>query len=226
MKCIIVEDQAPAQRVLKKYISDLGELECVGVFSNALDARDFLKAEIVDLMFLDIHLPKMSGMDFLRTLINPPAVILTTAFTEYAVQSYEYNVVDYLVKPFSFERFVRAVNKAESHSGRAQRVGTSFFIKTGHEYVKVKSDEVSHIHSDMDYTELHVSQKIHVTPETLQHWEHELSDFGFVRVHKSYLLNTAHIEKIVGNTVHLKGGAEVPVGRAYKEDFLKRSLGR
>lgn len=224
MKCIIIEDQAPAQRLLKKYVEDMGTLELMQTFSNAIQALEYLKSHPVDLMFVDIHLPVMSGMDFLKTLTNPPAVILTTAFTEYAVQSYELNVVDYLVKPFSFERFVKAVNKV-TIPGADARDGVesaAFFIKSGHEYIKIDPRDIRFIHSDMDYTELHTADKVHLTPETLQHWEQKLDSMGFVRVHKSYLINASELLKVVGNQVTLKGGAEVPIGRAYKEEFMKR----
>ena len=117
MNCIIIEDQPPAQRILKKFIEDIGSLQLKGVFSDAIQAMEFLKTNSVDLMFLDIHLPKISGIDFLRTMPNPPYVILTTAFSDYALESYELNVVDYLLKPFSFQRFVKAVSKIPSTNG-------------------------------------------------------------------------------------------------------------
>ncbi len=109
MNCIIIEDQPPAQRILKKYIQDIGSLHLKATFSDAIQAMEFLKTEAVDLIFLDIHLPKISGIDFLKAMQNPPHVILTTAFPDYALESYEFNVVDYLLKPFSFQRFVKAV---------------------------------------------------------------------------------------------------------------------
>ena len=111
MNCIIIEDQPPAQRILKKYIKDIGTLTLKGTFSNAIDATTFLKTASVDLIFLDIHLPKISGIDFLKMQQNPPPIILTTAFADYALESYEFSVVDYLLKPFSFQRFVKAVSK-------------------------------------------------------------------------------------------------------------------
>ena len=111
MRCIIIEDQPPAQRVLKKYITDLGTIELAGTFPDALQAMEFLRKGEIDLIFLDIHLPKISGIDFLKTLVQKPNVILTTAFSDYALESYDYNVVDYLLKPFSFERFIKAVSK-------------------------------------------------------------------------------------------------------------------
>ena len=228
MDCIIIEDQAPAQRVLKKYLQDLGTLTLRGTFPDALQALQFLKSEHVDLIFLDIHLPKISGIDFLKTLPNPPTVILTTAFSDYAVQSYELDVVDYLLKPFSFERFVKAVAKAQAPLAAPNPDGTpvadsiDFFIKSGYEYLKINSAEVLHIHSDMDYTEVHLSDKKLITPETLSYWEQKLSPYRYIRVHKSYLVNLAHIQKISGNQIHLSQDHVIPIGRAYKDNFINK----
>lgn len=225
MDCIIVEDQAPAQRVLKKYIRDMGSLSLKGTFNSAMPALEFLSKEKVDLIFLDIHLPKISGMDFLKTLSNPPAVIFTTAFSDYAVESYEVGVVDYLVKPFSFERFVKAVakvNPASTPSTSATEQSHDFYIKSGYEYIKVNSEDVIFIQSDMDYTEVNLATKKLLSPQTLQNWEQKLAANSFIRVHKSYLINASKIEKIAGNQVFLSGGHTAPIGRAYKEDFLAR----
>ena len=143
--CIIIEDQAPAQRILQKYIKDVGTLDLKGTFSDAVDAIVFLQNNIVDLIFLDIHLPKISGMDFLKTFQNPPQVILTTAFSEYALESYEFNVVDYLLKPYSFQRFIQAISKSVSLMKPNLEVAQEktsvnedhFFIKIGHDLVKI-----------------------------------------------------------------------------------------
>ncbi|AEV33479.1 response regulator of the LytR/AlgR family [Owenweeksia hongkongensis DSM 17368] len=225
MDCIIIEDQAPAQRVLKKYIADIGTLSLKGTFNSAIPAVEFLAKEKVDLIFLDIHLPKISGMDFLKTLAHPPAVIFTTAFSDYAVQSYEMGVVDYLVKPFSFERFLKAVAKVNSVSvqiASAADESHDFYIKSGYEYIKVNSEDVIFIQSDMDYTEVNLATKKLLSPETLQNWEQKLAGYNFIRVHKSYLINASKIEKIAGNQVFLSEGFTAPIGRAYKEDFLAR----
>ena len=225
MDCIIIEDQAPAQRVLKKYIADMGTLSLKGTFNSAIAALEFLNSEKVDLIFLDIHLPKISGMDFLKTLSHPPAVIFTTAFSDYAVQSYEMDVVDYLVKPFSFERFVKAVAKVNvgQNSGlTSANEGHDFYVKSGYEYIKVNSDEVVFIQSDMDYTEINLAGKKLLSHETLQYWEQKLEANNFIRVHKSYLINASKIEKIAGNQVYLSAGHSAPIGRAYKEGFLAR----
>ncbi|MGB0175996.1 MAG: LytR/AlgR family response regulator transcription factor [Owenweeksia sp.] len=224
MDCIIIEDQAPAQRVLKKYIADMGALKLKGTFSNAIDAMEFLKTERADLIFLDIHLPKISGMDFLKTLRgDAPAVILTTAFSDYAVESYELEVTDYLVKPFSFERFVQAVSRVRKNTvaDDTATADKDFFIKSGYEYIRINGKEVLFICSDMDYTELHLAGRKYLSPETLQYWEQKMNDL-FVRVHKSYLVNISFIKKVAGNQIYLSENVTVPLGRAYKDGFLSK----
>ncbi len=232
MTCIIVEDQPPAQRILKKYIQDTGSLVLKGTFSDALQAIEFLKNEAVDLLFLDIHLPKLSGIDFLKTVPHPPNVILTTAFSEYALESYEFNVVDYLLKPFSFQRFLKAVSKASER--KTTQKDPSFndyslprkeiYFKSGYEHIKVNIEDIYHITSDSDYTEIITDNKRYVSGEPLRLWLETLPGDRFYRIHKSHIINTEKIEKIVGNQVCLKGGTKLPIGRAYKEDFMRRVL--
>ncbi len=232
MKCIIIEDQPPAQRILKKFIEDIGTLQLMAVFSDALQAMEFLKSEPVDLMFLDIHLPKITGLDFLKTLPNPPHVILTTAFSEYALESYDLNVVDYLLKPFSFQRFLKAVAKVPIKKNDELKVHTELveqqlgymYIKSGHEHIKIQLDQILHIHSDSDYTEVVTPAKKYLSNESLRYWLESLSNTQFIRVHKSYIINTDKIEKIMGNQIYLNGGLRIPIGRAFKEHFLKQVL--
>lgn len=220
MNCIIIEDQAPAQRVLQKFIQDDGRITLAATFNDALSAQEFLEKTPVDLIFLDIHLPVISGIEFLKKQQTSCAVILTTAFTEYAVQSYEFNVIDYLVKPFSFQRFIAAIDKF--YSLRNWTGQDSFiFIKSGHEHLKVAVNEITHIHSDMDYTEvILIDGKKILSSETLANWEEELVDQQFHRIHKSYLINGAQLEKVTKTQVHLKDGSLLPIGRAYKTRFL------
>ena len=134
INCIVIEDQLPAQRILKKFIEDVGSLHLVGVYSNAILAIDTLKSSEIDLIFLDIHLPKLSGIDFLKSISNPPKVILTTAFSEYALESYELAVVDYLLKPFSFQRFIKAVSKVTESRTHPTNLNSDIFIKSGYEH--------------------------------------------------------------------------------------------
>lgn len=230
MTCIIVEDQPPAQRILKKYIADMDSLELKATFSDAIQALDFLKTESVDLIFLDIHLPKISGLDFLKTLKNPPAIILTTAFPDYALESYEFNVTDYLLKPFPFQRFVKAVLKVSpkktlsSERKESENIRKEIFIKSGYEHIKIAVEEILYIKSDADYTEIVLSDKKHLSSESLRFWSENLSTQFFLRIHKSYIVNTSKIEKFSGNQIQLTGKEVLPIGRAFKEDFLKRFI--
>lgn len=224
MNCIIIEDQPPAQRILKKYIEDIGSLELKGVFSDAIQAMDFLKKESVDLIFLDIHLPRLSGIDFLKVLPQRPHVILTTAFSDYALESYDLDVVDYLLKPFSFQRFVKAVGKVPTSKAAVptQQERKEIFIKSGYEHIRILVADILFIKSDADYTEIHIGEKKYLSGEPLRYWLESLDPQQFVRVHKSYIVNSSHIEKIAGNQVYLEAGKPIPIGRAYKESFLKR----
>ncbi len=231
--CIIVEDQPPAQRILKSFIEDVKSLELIGTFSEPTAVLDFLKTNSVDLIFLDIHLPKISGIDLLKIIPNSPHVILTTAFPDYALESYELNVVDYLLKPFSFQRFVQAVAKVPSRQGTGsgnpeedagEELRNEVFIKTGYDYTKIVISEIEFIKSDADYTEIVIDGKKKISSEPLRHWEELLDQKSFVRIHKSYIVNTSKIQKVSGNRVYLESGEVLPIGRAYKDEFSSRFL--
>lgn len=234
MNCIIIEDQPPAQRILKKFIQDLGTLTLKGTFPDAMQALECLRVTDIDLMFLDIHLPKMSGLDFLKTLHKPPFIILTTAFSDYALESYEYNVVDYLLKPFSFQRFVKAVARVQAHQapdlpGPATAEpnltqANSLYIKSGHAYVRIHPTDIRYIKSDADYTEIHTRDKRHLSSESLRYWIEHLDPLVYVQVHKSFIVNTLKIEKLMGNQLFLEGGEAIPLGRAYKEHFVEKYI--
>lgn len=229
MRCIIVEDQPPAQRILQKFIEDVGNLELVGVFSDGLKALEFLNSESVDLMFLDIHLPKINGIEFLKSLKNPPNVILTTAFSEYALEGYDLNVVDYLLKPFSFQRFLKAVNKVPKNQEKevttqnaaVETPPEKIYVKSGHEFVKVAIDEIIAITSDSDYTEIRMADQKVLSNEPLRHWLEVLDGNKFVQLHKSHIVNTDKIDRVSGNLVYMKNDAKIPIGRAFKEQFMK-----
>ncbi|KAB1154538.1 LytR/AlgR family response regulator transcription factor [Tenacibaculum aiptasiae] len=227
--CIIVEDQPPAQRILQKYINDVGSLKLLETFSDGIEALSFLQNEEVDLIFLDIHLPKISGIDFLKTLKNNSQVILTTAFSDYALESYEYNVVDYLLKPFSFQRFVQAIHKStsmlstksEGKESKIVEVADTFLLKSGYDFVKVSSNDIIFIKSDADYTEIVTTEKTYLSSESMKNWLTKLPT-SFVQIHKSYIVNTSYLEKVSGNQVYISNEEVLPLGRAYKEDFLQK----
>lgn len=238
--CIIVEDQPPAQRVLKKYIKDLGSLRLLDVFSDALKALEFLKEQDVDIVFLDVHLPKLSGIEFLKISNKQPApkVILTTAFSDYALEGYELDIVDYLLKPFSFERFVKGVSKATSllKSERNNHISEKgqksndqdasakhIFIKSGSEYLNIYLDHINYINSDGDYTMVYLRDKKHLVAHPLRYWLEILPPHQFCQVHKSYIINIQAVSKVTGGQVYL-GDVTLPVGRTYKEAFSQRFL--
>ncbi|WP_070137908.1 LytR/AlgR family response regulator transcription factor [Crocinitomix algicola] len=221
MNCLILEDQAPAQRVLMNYIERDGRLRLIDVFTSPLKASAFFLAhphQQIDLLFLDIHLPHQSGIDFLKTMENPPAVVLTTAFSNYAVQGFDLNVLDYLVKPFSYPRFQQAIEKFVQ---QYQYQSKSLFVKSGHEMVRVNPSEIVYIHSDMDYTELYLlNDKKLLTNETLGNWEILLEEEGFYRIHKSYLINSHQILKVSKTQVVLSNKTVLTIGRAFKSKFF------
>lgn len=230
IQCIIIEDQPPAQRVLKKYIADIGNLDLKATFTDALSAIDFIKSEKIDLIFLDIHLPKISGIEFLKVIKHKPSVILTTAFSDYALESYDFGVIDYLLKPFSFERFVQAVNKVprlgidfieEKTLAEKNRLSDVVFIKSGYEHIKIEVEGIRFIRSDADYTEIHTKKKKYLSQETLRYWQENLDAQKFIRIHKSYILNITEIYKINANQVVLEDKETLPIGRAFKEGFMQ-----
>ncbi len=230
MNCIIIEDQAPAQRILKKYLEDLGTIELIAVFSDPIEARNFLSTTPIDLLFLDINLPKISGISFLKSLSFKPQVILTTAYTEYALEGYELDVVDYLLKPFSFERFLKAVDKVQKPSEKqespenSEALKSDHFIKIGYDYVKIDLSEILYLEADGDYCHIQLPDARHTSSEPLKKWLEHLEGYHYPRIHKSFVVNPNKIQKISGNMVYLENGAELPIGRAYKEDFLTKYL--
>lgn len=233
LQSIIIEDQPPAQRILKRYIDNIDGLELIGVFPDVIKASKFLDEHKVDLIFLDIHLPKMSGIDFLRSVPKHPKVILTTAFSDYALESYQYNVVDYLLKPISFERFLKAIEKINTFNynnddefslkKEAFSKQETIFIKSGYEHIQLLVSDIIAIKSDSDYTEIITTEKNHLSNYSLKHWLEKLDDSLFSQVHKSHVVNVQKIEKISGNSIQLKG-LTIPLGRAYKKKFTDKYL--
>lgn len=227
--CLIIEDQLPAQRILKKYCQDMPQLKLVGTYTHAKAAQEVLNSQQIDLLFLDIHLPQVSGIEFLKSLSHPPQVILCTAFSEFALESYELNVVDYLLKPFSFIRFEIAVNKALDKIAFSKQTNnknvpetTSIYIKSGHDHYQVAIDTIVYINSDADYTDVYTTEQKYIASESLKHWEEKLVDFGFLRIHKSYIINLKKIKKTTARFVVVEGDYKIPIGRTYKTILQNR----
>jgi DNA-binding LytR/AlgR family response regulator len=227
MRCIIIEDQAPAQQLLKKYIQQTDLLELEMAFFDALEAKTYLNDHPVDLIFLDINLPRLSGMDFLKSQQNSPLIILTTAHAEFALESYEFNVVDYLLKPFSFERFSQAIHKITAITStvhqkeEAKELTTDkyVYIKSSHELLKINSKDIIFIKSDSDYTEVVTATNKYLTSESLKDWLAKLDD-NFSQVHKSYIINTSHLLKISQKKIYLSTNRVIPMGRAFTKNFM------
>lgn len=230
LRCAILEDQRHAQQVLETYIADVDHLELKGVFMSAAQASVGLASDQVDLLFLDLHLPKLDGFAFLETLSNLPMIVVTTADPGQALEGYSHNVLDYLLKPFSFERFVQAVEKARqrcfSRSGedpdRAFRGkgGRDLFIRANGEIRRIPIDMIEFARADSDYVELFTTTDKFFFAHGLQALHDELADPRFVRVHRSYIVNIRHISRIIGAEIHI-GGTTVPIGRSYRAQFLK-----
>jgi DNA-binding LytR/AlgR family response regulator len=219
LNCLIIEDQLPAQRILQTYMESIPELKLIKACSNALEATRYLQQERIDLIFLDINLPKISGISFLKNLSNPPKVIITTAYSEYALEGFELDVTDYLLKPFAFERFHKAVLKVLDQQPEPQQTGY-VFIKSDKEFYKVEVAQMLFLKSDDNYVKIITSERQYMQSGSLQGWADQLPD-NFIRVHKSYMINLSKVDKVAGNRVYL-ADHEIPIGRAYREALVKR----
>ncbi|TDW96608.1 LytR/AlgR family response regulator transcription factor [Dinghuibacter silviterrae] len=224
IRCIIVEDEELAQEVIRRHLERISSFELVGVYRTASEAREALKQSEVDLMFLDIRLPGMSGLSFLSTLPDPPLVILTTAYAEYALESYEFNVIDYLLKPISFDRFSKALQKVDAGrllSRLPDTPGEDFmFVKSGGKFFRVNFAEVIYIQGMRDYLKIVAEGYTVVTLQTMGDMEKQLPSGRFIRVHRSYIVSISRIRSIYGNSVTLAKG-EIPIGLVYKEAVMK-----
>lgn len=229
MTCIIIEDEIPAQRILHNYISKIPDLELVGSYQSALEANGILQNSTIDLVFLDINLPNISGIQYIKTLSNPPAIIMTTAYHEHAVESFELDTIcDYLVKPFSIDRFLKAVNKAEKQSAPNKGIVSedredqeTVFLNIDKTLHKIAISNIIYIESDKNYVTVVTKAGKFSYLDSLKNWVSKLPEYQFVQVHKSYIINYKAIEKINGNLVYV-GKQKIPVGRLYKPLLLKK----
>jgi len=227
IKCIIVEDETLAQNVIQSHLQKTEQFELVGVCNNALEAKEVLNKHEVDLIFLDIQLPGMTGLNFLRNLQNPPLVVLTTAYSEYALESYEFNVIDYLLKPISFERFSKTINKIvegklfnQPTKENEKQPTDHIFIKSNSKFFKVNFSEIIYVEGMKDYLKIYTSDYKLITHQTMSEMEKTLPSKQFIRVHKSYIIALAHIKSIYGNIIET-GKASIPIGINYKEKVMQ-----
>jgi DNA-binding LytR/AlgR family response regulator len=221
IRCLIVDDEPLAQEVMVNYIKRLPELECIGVCKNALEAFTVLHQEQIDLMFLDIKMPGISGLDFLRSLKKPPAVIFTTAFADHAVEGFELDAVDYLLKPITFERFGKSINKFLKVQTIEQQQSKNYsYFKVSGKLIKILHADILYAHSVKDYIQLCTTQKNYLTHMTMKYLCELLPADTFIRVHRSYLINKAHISAISRATIKI-GDEEIPIGDNYKINLEK-----
>lgn len=228
-RCLIVEDEAPAQRILKKFITDVPPLELVDCTTNALDALTILNTQKIDILFLDINLPKIKGIDFLKSIQSPPQVIFTTAYAEYAIEGFELDATDYLLKPFSFERFLKGVNKAIDRINlSSENILTKSeiqddevaFFKADKKIFRLNLTELIYIEGVKDYVKIVTLTNTHLILQTMKHWETHLPSNQFKRIHKSFIVNLKRINSINGNVITI-GEKEIPIGRSFKEGLLR-----
>ena len=226
MNCIIIEDEPAAQSILESYISKCTDLRCCNTFADAFSAQNFLDANAVDLIFLDINLPEMSGVSFLRSLVRPPLVIFTTAYPQYAVDGFDLEVVDFLLKPFSFERFYKAVNKArEKFSTRTQTVlPIKLSVKSGKRIYQITVDDIRFIETCGDYVTIFCADKKLLVHGTLKSWEEKLKGSNFLKVHRTTIANLSKIDHIEGNLIQV-GDHKLPVSEQYKYQLMLRIVG-
>jgi DNA-binding LytR/AlgR family response regulator len=228
-KCVIIDDEPLAVELIKDHVSKFSNLEIVGTCSNAIEGFELLKTHQVDLVFLDIQMPMLTGVDFLKSLSNPPKVIFTTAYREYAIESYELDVVDYLLKPISFDRFFKAINKYfKSAEIKTITVPVESKLDAGTRYIYVNMNKKHHkilftdilyAESIKDYVRIHTLSSKIITKDKISDFEKKLPSF-FLRTHRSYIVNTEKITAFTAMDIEI-GDLEIPIGVSYKQSVLK-----
>lgn len=229
LRTLIVDDEPLALDVLETYISQMDQLHLVARCENAFEAQKILKSEEIDLLFLDIQMPQLTGIEFLKTLSNPPLTIFTTAYSEYALEGFELDVVDYLLKPISLERFIKAVNKAEERFDANQSANEQisndeyFFVKADKKLVRVDFNDILYIEGLKDYVIIRMNAGRVITLQTMKSLELKLPTDIFRRIHRSYIINLTKIKAITGNMVEIKEKdqiKQIPVGKNYRDELL------
>lgn len=223
IKYIIVDDETASHDNIKEYANNLSYLSFQKSCYNAFEALEYLNKHSVDLIFLDINMPKLTGLDFLKTLSNPPKIIITTAYKEFALEGYELNIEDYLLKPFNFSRFVKSVskvsdalaNKPISLQNLENTVDTKIFIKEDKKYYQIKLKDILFLEAYGNYVKVYMVDKMIVSHLTLTSFTHNLPESQFIRVHKSFIISIDKIELIEGNRIHLQNH-KIPIGKMYK----------
>ncbi len=234
LTCLIIDDEELARTLLENYVDRLPYLKLVGKCSNPIEALQLLQGQSVDLIFLDIQMPEMIGTDFIKTLSQKPMVVFTTAYAEYALEGFELNVVDYLLKPFPFERFLQAVNKASDLAKLKNKVVSNptevlgnptseknyILVKSEHKVHRITYNEIQYIQSMREYVAYYTPSGRILSLGSLKKLEVDLPPTQFLRIHKSYIISREKVSTLEGNMVHI-GKEKVPIGASYREKVLK-----
>lgn len=231
LNCLIVDDEPLARKGLEEYVNEIDFLHLAGKCENAVKASALLNEGNIDLLFLDIHMPKLSGIEFLKTLKKPPMVIFTTAYSEYALEGYSLDIIDYLVKPIPFDRFLKAVQKAHDFYVLKQKAEASpshsqdyFFIKCDHKFEKVKYSDVLYMEAMQNYCIIHTAERKMITYITFSGLESQLPTDRFLKVHKSFIVALDKITAVDGNEIVI-GNSRIPVSRNLKDDVMQKIMG-
>lgn len=227
VRCLIVDDEPLAIRLIEKHISQIDSLEVAATCNSSIKAFEILNTHTIDLMFLDIKMPHLTGIDFLKSLKNPPKTIFTTAYRDFALESYDFETVDYLLKPITFERFIKAIDKFTRLTSQVfpqvQRetvINDYILVKSGNKHHKVILDEIVYIESLKDYIQIHLeNDKAIVSKYKLGDIEQELMTYNFLRVHRSYIINTAKITAFSTHDIDVNN-QEIPIGTSYKSSVI------
>jgi DNA-binding LytR/AlgR family response regulator len=234
INCIIADDELIARNGIKNYISKLAQLNVVAVCTDGLEVYRAIKETNADLIFLDIQMPQLTGIELLRTLKNPPAVIITTAYSQFALEGYELNVIDYLLKPFSFERFLKAIDKYETwinppfaqqqqslQKNDLNSLEPFIYVKVEKRMVKILIRHILYIEGMKDYVKINTAEQQVLTYHTLTYFEEKLPDNRFARVHRSFIVAFDHISSFSGAELRI-GTTIIPIGRSYLKDVVKK----
>ncbi len=225
---IIIDDEPLAHEIIEEYCNMLPHVQLKRNCYNAMEAIDYLNKNKVDFMFLDIHMPKLKGFDFLKTLVNPPKVIVTTAYKEFAIEGFDLNVTDYLLKPFSFERLVKAVNKVvesenivkTSTSTNTKKESFKFFVKGDKKQHYIDANDILYVEAYGNYSKIHLDNERILSHEKMSYFENFLKNKGFLRVHKSFVIARDKIKFIEGNRIIINDH-KIPIGQTYKSSVNK-----
>ena len=230
--CIVVDDERPARELIALHLSELKDFSLIASFDNAVEAFTFMQKNVVDLAFLDIQMPKLSGLNLVKSLQAPPKIIFTTAYREYAADAFDLDALDYLIKPITNERFMKAISKFnQSQNGvpekppvRDDATDAYLFLKTGTGQTKVFVKDILYIEGLRDYTKVHTPAKTIIASERLHYMEQKLPEHKFARIHKSFIVALNKITHYTSDQITIVN-AILPVGRVFKNEFLKRLLG-